>query len=236
MHNALIAADRTRQTAARQVPVIFLVPATQMDEFVTGMEHRGNRDVNGQESCEFARPAWAFSLSRASTRHSGSGTGREMPCLRWPFTEYLWRGADVNGSLTTGPLRDEIPCGVRRSASQLWRCAIGAEKKRKSHPRIRNAELYPHRVPSVIVGQKWRNAPRLTHGSRQAPIPGAVSSPNGGNVRRASCPAGPGRFLTHDLDPRPRSSIPVSNGDGSLPAAPGLRLARFAAVTTISRR
>jgi hypothetical protein len=27
---------------------------------VTGMEHRGNRDVNGQESCEFTRQAWAL--------------------------------------------------------------------------------------------------------------------------------------------------------------------------------
>jgi hypothetical protein len=30
--------------------------------FVTGMEHRGNRAVNGQESCEFARPARSVSL------------------------------------------------------------------------------------------------------------------------------------------------------------------------------
>jgi hypothetical protein len=71
MHNALIAADRTRQTAARQVPVIFLVPATQMDEFVTGMEHRGNRAVNGQESCEFARWAALVSLPQ--------GTHQEFP-------------------------------------------------------------------------------------------------------------------------------------------------------------
>jgi hypothetical protein len=60
MHNAVIAADRTRQTATRQVPALFLVPAKTNGRFVTGMEHRGNRDVNGQESCEFARQAWAF--------------------------------------------------------------------------------------------------------------------------------------------------------------------------------
>ena len=133
--------------------------SNRMEEFVTGMEHRGNRDVNGQESCEFARPAWASSLSSASTRHSGSGTGRGLPCLRWPFTEYLWREANVNGSLTTGPLRDEIPCRVRRSGIAV----MAIRNRGREEKKIASAIYTPIGYPSMIVGQKWRIAPRLTH-------------------------------------------------------------------------
>jgi hypothetical protein len=253
MHNALIAADRA---------------ATQMDEFVTGMEHRGNRDVNGQESCEFARPAWASSLSKASTRHSGSGTGRGLPSLGWPFTEYLWRGADVNDSLTAGPLRGEIPCGGPGSASQLWRSTIGPIRKENRTGGFA-MPLTTRPVPSytpigyspVIVGQKRRIAPPLTHAHAEPQFQalfrtrtGEMSAPPLASAR--TTPAFDPQSLTRD----PRSSIPVTApgraarrqpgmsgcGQGGalnltalptdLPAAPGLRLARFATVTTISRR
>src|SRR5580692_11380535 len=51
-NNALIAADRTRQTAAPQVPVVFLLRQPKWT-LVTGIEHRATRDVNGWETCEF---------------------------------------------------------------------------------------------------------------------------------------------------------------------------------------
>src|ERR1700730_15284896 len=111
------------------------------ERFGTGMEHRGNRDVNGQESCALTRPAWAFSLSRASTRHSGSGTGRELRCPRCPFTKYLWREADISDSLTTGPLRDEPT--ARRNAVNL-----GAPRLRAGLARARSVRVVrPARRP-----------------------------------------------------------------------------------------
>src|SRR5487761_130629 len=137
MHNAPIAADRNKADGGTASASHIPGASNPNGRFVTGMEHRGNRDVNGQESCAFTRPAWAFSLSRASTRHSGSGTGRESPCLRCPFTKYLWRGADINDSLTAGPLRDEPRTGVRGSGIAVMAIHNRAEKKRNSHLRMR---------------------------------------------------------------------------------------------------
>src|SRR3984893_4298584 len=134
MDNALIAADRNKADGGTASASHIPGASNPNGRFVTGMEHRGNRDVNGQESCAFARPAWAFSLSRASTRHSGSDTGRELPCLRCPFTKYLWREADINDSLTTGPLRDEPT--ARRNAVNLSAPRLRAEMARARSVRV----------------------------------------------------------------------------------------------------
>ena len=65
--------------------------------------------------------------------------------------------------------------------------------------------------PSVIVGQKWRNAPRLTHDHGRRPVPGAVSYPNGGNVHPASRPGRP--LATFDPQSLTRDLIPPHSGE-----------------------
>jgi hypothetical protein len=57
---------------------------------------------------------------------------------------------------------------------------------------------YPHRVPPGDRGSKTAHCAAVDPRSRRAPIPGAVSYPNGGNVQPSSCPD---RHLTA-FDPR----------------------------------
>jgi hypothetical protein len=49
----------------------------------------------------------------------------------------------------------------------------------------------PTGYTSVIAGQNWRIAPPMTHDQAKHQFQAAVSCPNGGNVRPASCPGGP---------------------------------------------
>ena len=112
MRNALLADDRERRTTAQQAPVAFLVPATQLTGFVTGMEQHGNRDVNGQESGEFARPHLAAKPPGATVT---------LACLTAPAQRA--RDLSVTSRSTPArpfPTRRRMPDRAAQRGNRAW--------------------------------------------------------------------------------------------------------------------
>jgi hypothetical protein len=100
MRNALRADDRERRTAARQVPAHFL--CRQPDG--RGCNRHGTTQKQRCQwpgiPCVRAPGLSVFSLPGRLPGIPEAAPGRGPSGKRWPFTEYLWRGADINGLLT----------------------------------------------------------------------------------------------------------------------------------------
>jgi hypothetical protein len=65
------------------------------------------------------------------------------------------------------------------------------------------ADVYPRRVSTGIAGQKWRNAPPMTHAHAEPPIRAPFRTLSGEMSPASLAPAGPWPLPTRNLDPRP---------------------------------
>jgi hypothetical protein len=159
-----------------------------------------------------------LSLARDPPSASAAGAGRSRPAR--PAPPWRTRGntdpsrRHRQSSLTAKPVPED-PGGGLWTCHQVIRDAVdsgalpafapGPGVKAASAYISRGTAVYPHTAiytpigyAPVIVGQKRRNAPPMTHDQAKAPNPGAVSYPNGGNVCPAFCH---GRHLT-PFDPQ----------------------------------
>ena len=76
------------------------------------------------------------------------GIGRGLSCESWPFTEYLWPGANINGSLTTDHLTRHLKPyselrGHRGRDGRVRRAPRHARTVRQARHRVRHRrEVY----------------------------------------------------------------------------------------------